>query len=618
MFRALFSLLLALGSLIAQANSHPDPATLRSLAEHPYWIALGHYEKPLIGGWRSYVDDPDFFLSDQGEHSPLAELEATLEALHADPGLADQHAQCRYPSRTRWLREQLALTELPAVTCAEYAAWYADIDPHSTVLVFPDAYLNSPSSMFGHTLLRIDSPDMQDNGTALLSYALNFGAMVEQMDNSMLYAWKGLAGGYPGQFSLLPYRDKISEYSSLENRDLWEYRLDLTPEETGRLVEHVWELRQIRFDYFFFDENCSYRLLELLEIARPGLRLIDQFPLTAIPADTVRAVKDAGMISSVNYRPSREKELLARAQPLSSRELVLARELAADTALLEDPAFQQLPAERQALIQETSYRLLRYQAVNRERDPDNAARSYQLLQAINRNPPPRLEIPTPPLPEDGHESRTWQLALGSLDGRDFAEYGLRMAYHDLNDNLDGFPLGAQIELGKLRVRQYEGNHWQLQELGLISIRSLTPRHALLKPWSWQVETGLERVAGKDGRQRLVGHLNGGGGFSWRLNDELLAYSLATLRVEHHPDFAAALSPAAGFDAGLLWRNGAGNLLLEASADYFHNGEIRRHIGLTQQLELDRNLGLRLSARRQFSQLDTPRNEVMLQLRWYHY
>src|SRR5690606_31123195 len=137
---------------------------------------------------------------------------------------------------SRWLREQLALTDLPAVTCAEYAAWYADIDPHSTVLVFPDAYLNSPSSMFGHTLLRIDSPDMQDNGTALLSYALNFGAMVEQMDNSMLYAWKGLAGGYPGQFSLLPYRDKISEYSSLENRDLWEYRLDLTPEETGRLV----------------------------------------------------------------------------------------------------------------------------------------------------------------------------------------------------------------------------------------------------------------------------------------------------------------------------------------------------------------------------------------------
>src|SRR5690606_5923304 len=120
------------------------------------------------------------------------------------------------------------------------------------------------------------------------------------------------------------------------------------------------------------------------------------------------------------------KELLARAQPLSSRELVLARELAADTSLLEDPAFQQLPAEQQALIQETSYRLLRYHAVNRERDPDNAARDYRLLQANNRNPPPPLDIPPPPLSEDGQESRTWQLALGNLDGRDFAEYGLRM------------------------------------------------------------------------------------------------------------------------------------------------------------------------------------------------
>src|SRR5690606_14204510 len=300
-----------------------------------------------------------------------------------------------------------------------------------------------------------------------------------------------------------------------------------------------------------------------------------------IPADTVRAVKDAGMISSVNYRPSREKELLARAQPLSSRELVLARELAADTALLEDPAFQQLPAERQALIQETSYRLLRYQAVNRERDPDNAARSYQLLQAINRNPPPRLEIPTPPLPEDGHESRTWQLALGSLDGRDFAEYGLRMAYHDLNDNLDGFPLGAQIEIFQRKLRHYENNRWQLQRLDLANIRSLTPRNALLQPLSWQVGGGLERVLGEDGDTPLVGHLSGGAGATWQLHDDMLGFALGTARLEYNEDFAAVIAPALGFNSGLLWRNALGNLTLEAAGDYFHNGEVRRRLSLSQ-------------------------------------
>jgi hypothetical protein len=98
-------------------------------------------------------------------------------------------------------------------------------------MIFPAAYLNSPSSMFGHTLLRIDQANVQSDQTALLSYAINFGAYIEGSDNSILYAWKGLMGGYPGLFALVPYQEKLSEYRSLENRDLWEYRLNLTQAE---------------------------------------------------------------------------------------------------------------------------------------------------------------------------------------------------------------------------------------------------------------------------------------------------------------------------------------------------------------------------------------------------
>ncbi|WPP45271.1 DUF4105 domain-containing protein [Pseudomonas sp. AN-1] len=617
--RRLFPLLLSVAcAAAAQAAPQIDSVRLAALAGDPYWLALGHYESGKLGGWRSYVDDDEFFLAASGATEPAAELGATLEALYRDPALGDRHPQCVYPARTRWLRERLALTDLPVVDCPEYRAWYADIDPHSSVLVFPAAYLNSPSSMFGHTLLRIDPPGSEANGTALLSYALNFGATIEGMDNSILYAWKGLMGGYPGLFALLPYREKIGEYSRLENRDLWEYRLNLTPEETGRMLEHVWELRQIQFDYFFFDENCSYRLLELLEIARPGLRLTAQFPLTAIPADTVRAVKRAELVERIDYRPSRERELLARATPLAPAEQLWVQQLAADSGQLQAADYQALPEERRALIQDGAYRLVRYQVAGAERDPDSAARSYRLLQAINHNPPPRLDIARPGLPEDGHDSRTLQFAVGSRDERAYAEYGLRMAYHDLNDNLYGFPLGAQIEIAQLKLRQYEGNHWQLQQLDLAGIRSLTPRTQLLQPWSWQIAGGLERVPGVDDDQRLVGHLSGGGGFTWQLGDGLLAFALATARVEHNRDFAAWLSPAAGFDGGLLWRNRAGNLLLEARGDYFHNGEVRRRLALEQQIELGHNLGLRLSAERQFGQRAAPQSEVQVQLRWYYY
>lgn len=600
------------------AAPHIDHQRLQQLANDPFWISLGHYETAKLGGWRSYVSDPKFFLAADGAHHPDAELQATLDALYAPASAGERHAQCVYPARTRWLKAQLKLDDLPKVECAEFTQWFKDVAPHSTVMIFPAAYLNSPSSMFGHTLLRIDQADVQSNHTALLSYAINFGAYIEGSDNSILYAWKGLMGGYPGLFALVPYQEKLAEYRSLENRDLWEYRLNLTQVETERMVEHVWELKQIKFDYFFFDENCSYRLLELLQVARPSLRLTGQFPLTAIPTDTVKAVKDAGLVERIDYRPSRERELLSRAQPLNPEEQQWVLKVSADQKQLQDRDFKALPRDRQALVVDAAYRLERYRANGQERDAERSQRSFELLRAINQNPAPELQIQRPGLPEDGHQSRTWQLGVGTRDDKAFAEYGLRMAYHDLNDNAEGFPMGAQIEILQMKLRQYEGNHWQLQQLDLATIRSLTPRTQLLQPWSWQVTGGLERVPGKHDDETLVSHVNGGAGGTWQLGEDTLGFALGTVRIEHNADFAGFIAPAAGFNSGLLWKNPLGNFSLEAKGDYFTNGEVRRSLSLNQQWELSRNLGLRLSAQREFSQLASPANEVMLELKWYHY
>jgi len=600
------------------AAPHIDPQRLQQLANDRFWISLGHYETAKLGGWRSYVSDRKFFLAPDGNEHPDHELAATVQALYAPASLGEQHAQCVYPARTRWLKAQLNLTDLPAPDCAEFKKWFKDVSPHSAVMIFPAAYLNSPSSMFGHTLLRIDQADVQADKTSLLSYAINFGAYIEGSDNSILYAWKGLMGGYPGLFALVPYQEKLSEYRSLENRDLWEYRLNLTQAETARMVEHVWELKQIQFDYFFFDENCSYRLLELLQVARPSLRLTEQFPLTAIPTDTVKAVKEAGLVESIEYRPSRERELLSRAQPLSSDEQQWVLKVSADQQVLQDPTFKALPRDRQALIIDAAYRLERYRANGQERDPQRAQRSFELLRAINKNPAAELQIPQPGLPEDGHESRTWQAGIGTRGDRAFGEYGLRMAYHDLNDNAESFPLGAQIEILQMKLRQYEGNQWQFQQLDLATIRSLTPRNELLQPLSWQVTGGLERVPGKHDDENLVSHVNGGGGGTWALGDEVLGFALGTVRVEHNNDFAEFVSPAGGFNTGVLWKNPLGNLSLEAKGDYFFNGEVRRSLSLNQQWELSRNLGLRLTAQREFSHLATPETEVMLEVKWYHY
>jgi len=118
------------------AAPHLDTQRLQQLAHDPFWISLGHYEAAKLGGWRSYVSDKKYFLAPDGAHHPDAELQATLDALYAPASLGNQHPQCVYPARTRWLKAQLQLTDLPAPDCAEFKQWFKDVAPHSTVMIF--------------------------------------------------------------------------------------------------------------------------------------------------------------------------------------------------------------------------------------------------------------------------------------------------------------------------------------------------------------------------------------------------------------------------------------------------------------------------------------------------
>lgn len=89
-------------------------------------------------------------------------------------------------------------------------------------------------------------------------------------------------------------------------RDIWEYRLNLNKEEVRNLMRHLWELQEIYSYYYFFNENCSYNLLFLLDVARPGNQLVQQFNHWVIPIDTIKAIRSLPLIpfSSLNHGKS--------------------------------------------------------------------------------------------------------------------------------------------------------------------------------------------------------------------------------------------------------------------------------------------------------------------------
>jgi hypothetical protein len=386
----------------------------QNLWVNPIWINLLHYDvshQNQLSDIRflSQVDDDRFFNAEFGKTNSKAELLATIKAFYRTDVRDDQHPQCLFTARLNWLTEQLSIASqsLPVNDCVEYKAWRAIVDADQVTLIFPAYHLNSPSSMFGHTLLRLDKK-FGNNESKWLSYAVNFGANTNSVDdNSIFYAFKGLAGGYPGNFIVTPYYKKIQEYNRIENRDIWEYTLDLNAQETSRMITHLWELKEMNFDYFFFDENRSYRLLELLEVARPGIELTDEFILTAIPVDTVRAIERVDMITKIEYRPSQLTKLQQLFDQMSDLELDMVKSISADVSYTKDNSFTSLSQSSQKNIVDASYKYLRYLEKDKSRDSATDKRSFALLRLLNSYPP-TVEAVTrrkPISPENSHLSK---------------------------------------------------------------------------------------------------------------------------------------------------------------------------------------------------------------------
>jgi hypothetical protein len=400
-------------------------------------------------------------------------------------------------------------------------------------------------------LLRVDAAD-QDERTRLLAYAVNY-AVGPGSDNGVMFTLKSLVGAYPGLFSISPYYVKVREYSDMENRDIWEYRLNFTQEEIDRLLRHAWELGPTRFDYYFFDENCAYYLLSLFDVARPSLELTSSFRGWVIPVDTVRrVVEQSGMLAEVVYRPANNTRLRDRLARMNGAERRLVLRLVKDGP--QHTVLQGLPAAEQAELLEGAYALERHQDSEGRREHSAAARlSRELLLARSRLPVGKDEIdpPVPAVrPDQGHKTRRLAIGVGRSDGRNFQSLAVRPAYNDLLDPDGGYTNGAQINFMDIALRHYrDSGRVELERLTLVDIYSLSPRDDFFKPVSWKINTGVARTRRRDGQHVAVYHTNGGAGLALGSWDAAVAYAFVegTLDVGNQlrRNFALGVGPSVG-------------------------------------------------------------------------
>lgn len=596
----------------------------KGLARTRVWEVLLHY-KPAGSGTKSLVDDPRFFNAPDGRRNPEAELDATLASFFQTEVKSDEeHPQCKFIARYTWLKEQLGIDEqlLPAADCSKFKKALSEVNPRSVVLVFPNTLLNLPSSMFGHTLLRINTAYESD----LLSHAVNYAAITG--DNiGLFYVFKGIFGFYHGRYSNLPYYQKVQEYSDIEHRDIWEYHLNLTADEAYRVFLHIWEMKDFYANYYFFDQNCSFNLLFLIEAGRPSLRLTDEFygksRFWVIPVDTVRAAQKFGIVERVTFRPSAATKILSIASGMDGKLRDMTFAVVDGTQSPGSVVNTALPVEQKQEVLDLSAELTQYRFSSRKLDEEHykkqfldilASRSTLGLPASN---PYAIATPTPP--DQGHLSGRIRTGGGYRTGTWFGEAEWRAAYHEITDFDEGYVRGAQINFMDVSLRYYfDDETWHLHRLHVIDILSLSPWNGIFRPISWKVNAGAEDMMMRDGKDHPALKLNAGGGLSGKLGNGM-AYLLAEADSNVSDRLEKGYALGLGGTAGLMvnvtrdWK-----VNLWAQGLFYDLGD--RHQKLTaalqQNLRITTNTTLSLDATREES-FHIYKTDIVLRGNWYY-
>ncbi|RFA31801.1 hypothetical protein CAL65_21435 [Alkalilimnicola ehrlichii] len=535
-----------------------------------------------------------------------------------------QHPQCAFIARFHWLKAALDIDvrQLPEVSCDRFERWYNAIAPERVTLVFASAYMNSPASMFGHTLLRIDSAQHDDNNR-LISYAVNHAADTGA-DAGALFTVRGLSGAYPGYFSLMPYYEKVREYNDLEDRDLWEYELGFTEEEVERLMMHLWELGSTPFPYYFLHQNCSYRLLAVMDVARPGMALADRFKWVAIPTDTIQAVlAQEGMLVRASYRPAQGTRLRHSLTQLNADQRKLAYALAQGEAEPSEAASCGVGTTEQAAVLETAYDYLYYRHLAGDiAGRDHTRRMRELLIARSRiDQASPIERPPTPLhrPDQAHEPKRIGIGFGRRHEQNYTNLQFRPAYHELLDPAPGHATGAQLNFLDTRIRYLaDEERVELERLRFFDVDARTPRDRFFQPKSWNVRSGLEQRPAPGEARRLMLGLEGGIGHTYGIGSENKTLAMVSLQgslwgSRHLDDTvrAGAGPRVSVFHAQGIW---LGNLEIEAT-QYTDLSQPSWRLSVEQGFTLHRNLSLRLSAAREF---DVEQRQDSVELALYRF
>ncbi len=538
---------------VADSNDIIAQSQRAHLSQDPQWIQLIRYQpNKFTSGLQSELTNKSFFFSEDGKINPQNELESTLKAFFQDPtDDLNSHPQCQFRGRFVWLRKKLdwSKSNLKLINCSNFNKWSNDQNIKSISLIFATGFLGSPPSYFGHPLLKINT---NYDSSDLLNTSLNYGAMTPPDENPIVYAIKGLLGGYNGNFTNLTYFYHHQNYLEIELRDLWDYELNLSTDDINLVTAHLWEMMQNQFPYYFLSDNCAYRMSQVFELVLPAELLPRHVPF-AIPYTLFQRLADGKFangqpfVKSIHRIPSRQTRFYEKYLSLNNEQQSEFKKLAKKMSLEEHaPSVEIL----NALIDYVSFRTAKDGDSELLAEFKRKLLTEKIYSPVQESSSEKINTSKKIPPNFAQKPVLTRLsAVQSQNWGSVLELHLRPAYYDLLSSDIGRLPNSTLGIFDFSFIASREKFW-FKKLNLIEVEAMNTSLTGLpadNDLAWKFSTGAEN-------KKIACHfcatpyLNAGLGKSFLIGQDLLLYTFINFQAADALNKSGYLStsPEIGF------------------------------------------------------------------------
>jgi hypothetical protein len=483
-----------------------ENVTISNLAKSSIWKKLLYFDK------KSEILTNEYFLSKKENLTLENELIKTINSYKLkNSNNFNNNPICKFPARYYWLSKYIDFPNYEMINnkCKDLKKWSLIKDTQSISAILVSGYLGNPASTFGHSFLKINTKN-KENVNNLFDLSINYGALVPENENILKYIFKGIIGGYEAGFSDKYFYTQDLVYSNTEFRDMWEYELNLSIEERNFILLHLWEIIGKKFDYYFLDKNCGYRISQLLDVIvkEPVLKNSKYW---YAPVETFHQIEEINdkrsknnkLLKNINYIPSKQKKIYIHYQRLTTREKTIVKRL-------KDEKFNLIKSELQKLNPSTQINILDFlidyykylEIKNEDNKKITSLKNKLLLLRLNLPISKKKEIKVENRVTPAKSNKPMILSLGAAYSKNknfYSQLGFSVfAIESIGKNhLNSDELIVlQTKLGLDNNKEYGF----LDSFDLIKIKKLKTSQIDLDEdnlISWKLNIGTKRVEEKD-------------------------------------------------------------------------------------------------------------------------